>query len=67
MQLTCEHHRLQATFLGLDLIVIDGICEYKLYDKRDNYPFFIVRMPGLSGNIPTYVIYGSILSEFRNN
>ena len=28
---------LHATFLDLD-----DIYEYKLYDKRDNYPFFIV-------------------------
>ena len=36
--------------------------EYKLYDKKDNYPFFIVRMPG--GNIPAYSFYDSTLSVF---
>ena len=34
------------------------------FDKRDDYPFFIVRMPDLSGNIPSHVFYGSVMSEF---
>ena len=37
---------------------------YKLFDKRDSFPFFIVRMPDLSGNIPDHVFYGSVMSEF---
>ena len=36
----------------------------KLYDKRDGFPFFIIRMPDLSGNIPSHVFYGSVMSEF---
>ena len=51
LQLKCKHHGLHATFLDQDITVVDGIYEYKLYDKRDNYPFFIVRMPDLSGKI----------------
>ena len=27
------------------------------------FPFFIVRMPDLSGNIPLHVFYGSVMSE----
>ena len=41
----------------------DDVC-YKLFDKRDDFPFFIVRMPDLSGNIPSHVFYGSVMSEF---
>ena len=37
---------------------------YKLFDKRDAFPFSIVRMPDLSGNIPSHVFYGSVFSEF---
>ena len=33
-------------------------------DKRYDFPFFIVRMPDLSGNIPSHVFYGSVMSEF---
>ena len=34
-----------ATFLNLDITVKDGVSIYKLFDKRDVFPFFIVRMP----------------------
>ena len=37
---------------------------YKLFDKRDTFPFSIVRMPDLTGNIPSSMYYGSIMSEF---
>ena len=37
---------------------------YELFDKRDEFPFSIVRMPDLSGNIPSFIFYGSIMSEF---
>ena len=53
----------KLTFHDLDVIIADGISKYKLYGKRDNYPLFIVLMPGLSGKISAYVSYGSILSE----
>ena len=33
------------------------------YDKRDNFPFFIVCMPDLSGNIPAY----AFMSQFNLN
>ena len=51
------------TFLDLDISVVDNIFVYKLFDKRGDFPFTIVRMPDLSGNIPSYVFYGSIMSE----
>ena len=50
--------------MELEINVIDGIFVYKLFDKRDGFPFFIVRMPDLSGNIPSHVFYGSVMSEF---
>ena len=63
LQLKCEHTGSHANFLDLDITIVDGVFEYKLYDKRDDYPFFIIRMPDLRGNIPSYIFYGSILSE----
>ena len=63
LQLKCEHKGNHATFLELDITIVDGIFVFKLYDKRDNFPFFIVRMPDLSGNLPEHVFYGSISSE----
>ena len=64
LELKCEHQGSHATFLDLDINVSNGIFVYKLFDKRDNFPFFIIRMPDLSGNIPSHVFYGSVMSEF---
>ena len=64
LQLKCEHEGTHATFLDLDISIIDNIFVYKLFDKRDDFPFTIVRMPDLSGNIPSSIFYGSIMSEF---
>ena len=64
LQVKCEHQGTHATFLQLDVTIRDGIAIYKLFDKRDNFPFFIVRMPDLGGNIPSHVFYGSVMSEF---
>ena len=61
--LKCEHQGHHATFLDLDITIKDGLFIYKLFDKRDAFPFHIVRMPDLSGNLPRHVFYGSILSE----
>ena len=36
----------------MDITVADGIYEYKLFGKRDNYTYFIVRIPELGGNRP---------------
>ena len=59
-----EHHALHATFLDLDITVVDDVSEYNIYDKRHNYLFFFISMPDLSGNIPAYLFYCSILFEF---
>ena len=64
LELKCEHQGPHATFLDLDISIVDGIFIYKLFDKRDDFPFSIVRMPDLSSNIPNHVFYGSIMSEF---
>jgi len=64
LQVKCEHEGQHATFLELDITIENGIFVYKLFDKRDEFPFSIVRMPDLSGNIPDHVFYGSVMSEF---
>ena len=64
LQLKCEFKGDHATFLELDITIKDGIFIYKLFDKRDAFPFSIVRMPVLSANLPEHVFYGAISSEF---
>ena len=34
-----------------------------LYDKRDNFPFSIVRMPYVGSNMPSKVFYSSLGAE----
>ena len=48
----------------LDISIADNRFIYKLHDKRNNFNFFIVRMPQMSSNIPSSVFYGSALPEF---
>ena len=64
LELKCEHEGSHATFLELDITKVDGKFIYKLFDKRNDFPFFIVRMPDYTGNIPSHVFYGSVMSEF---
>ena len=64
LQLKCEHEGIHATFLELDILVEENMFIYKLFDKRDTFPFSIIRMPDLTGNIPSSMYYGSIMSEF---
>ena len=64
LDLKLEHSGIHATFLDLDITIENGIFVYKLFDKRDKFPFHIVRMPHASSNIPTTIFYGSIFSEF---
>ena len=63
LDLKVEHQGSHASFLDLDITVVDGTFVYKMYDKRDQFPFFIVRMPHRSSNIPSYIFYGATFSE----
>ena len=60
MELKIELEGTHSIFLELDISSVDDRVVYKLYDKRGNFNFFIVRMP----RIPLSVIYGSVLSEY---
>ena len=44
--------------------MIDGIFVYKLFDKRDAFPFSIVRMPHIDSNIPESIFYSALVGEF---
>lgn len=64
LHLKVEHHGTKATFLDLDIEIKDNIFIYKLFDKRDKFPFHIVRMPDRKSNIPSSTFHGPIFSEF---
>ena len=56
-------NNLDASFLDLDIKVKDGKFQVDLFDKRDSFPFTIVRMPYKSSNIPSNIFYSSICAE----
>ena len=64
LELKIEHHGQHASFLSLDINIVDGRFVYKLFDKRDAFPFFIVRMPHLQSNIPRNIFYSALVGEF---
>ena len=36
---------------------------FGLFDKRDSFPFSIVRMPDKSSNVPSSIVYSAIVPE----
>ena len=41
----------------------DGRFRFSLFDKRDSFPFPIVRMPDKSSNVPASTVYSAIGAE----
>ena len=63
LELKVEQQGNHASFLDYDIKIEDRILVYKLFEKRDNFSFFIVRMLHMSSNIPSTIFYGFIFSE----
>ena len=64
LELKVEHQGTHACFLNLDISILDNMFVYKLYDKRDDFPFSIVRMPHIDSNIPQNIFYSAMKGEF---
>ena len=64
LELKVENEGTEASFLNLHIHIRDGIFVYGLYDKRDDFPFFIVRMPHRDSNIPESIFYSALVGEF---
>ena len=62
--LSQENENIQeATFLDLNIKIVDKRFTISLYDKRDGFPFNIVRMPYASSNMPSNIFYSSVGAE----
>ena len=46
----------EARFLDYDIKIMDGKVHFGLFDKRDSFPFSIVRMPDKSSNVLSSII-----------
>ena len=58
-----EHSGNQVSFLDLQITKENGHLNTKLFDKRDEFPFSIVRLPFNSSNIPSNMFYSCIGAE----
>ena len=63
LQLNLENSGDTINFLDLSLTNNNGHIDVKLYDKRDNFPFSIVRLLFASSNIPSRVFYKCMGTE----
>ena len=63
LELKKEHGGNRAAFLDLDLKIAERQFSISLFDKRDAFPFSIVRMPHRKSNIPTNMFYATLGSE----
>ena len=64
LELNLEHTGSEVSFLDLKITKEDnGQLSMKLFDKRDDFPFSIVRLPFSSSNMPTSMFYSSIGAE----
>ena len=53
----------RTTFLDLLIEIFGDQFIYKLYDKRDAFPFHIVRFPFKCSNLPSKMFYNTISAE----
>ena len=50
----------ETSFLDLNIKIKDGNFQFGLFDKRDAFPFFIVRIPDKSSNVPSIIVCSAI-------
>ena len=53
----------EISFLDLNIKLKNGKFQFGLFDKRDSFPFSIVRMPDKSSNVPSSIVYSAIDAE----
>ena len=65
LELKKENHSSScASFVDLYIYIENGEFHTRLFDKRDNIGFDIVRMSFYCSNVPSKMFYGSIGAEF---
>ena len=64
LHLKIEHSGTHTTFLNLDITVKDGFFIYKLFDKCDAFPFFIVHKTSIDSTMSKSIFYSALVGEF---
>ena len=49
--------------MDLNIKIKDGKFQFRLFDKRDSFPFSIVRMADKSSNVASSIVYSAIGAE----
>ena len=57
----------EAPFLDLHLSISNGFVSSKIYDKRDDFDFYIVRFPFLDCDVPRRPSYGVHIPSTKRN
>ena len=58
-----KYFRYRGPFLDLHLSISNGFVSSKIYDKRDDFDFYIVIFPFLDGDVPRRPSYGVYISQ----
>ena len=53
----------EASYLDLEIKIKDGEFHFGLFDKRDSFPFSVVRMADKTSNVPSSIVYSAIGDE----
>ena len=53
----------ETSFLDLDIKIKDGKFYFGLFDKRDSFPFYSVRIPDKLSNVLSSLVYSAISAE----
>ena len=49
--------------IGLNIKIKDGKFHFDLFDKRNSFPFSIIRIPDKSSNVPSSIVHSAIGAE----
>ena len=53
----------EAPFLDLHLSIPNGFVSPNIYDKRDDFDFYVVNFPFLDGDVPHFTSFGVNISQ----
>ena len=53
----------KSNYLDLTISIVNGKFKYKLFDKRQDFPFNVINYPFINGNVPRVPTYGVYLSQ----